>query len=236
MIMHLKRLTIDRNGLAEQFLDREDCIGIELGVAKGGYSKLLMESGKFKFFFGVDMYSDNHNTEEYIHALKNVGIYSQYKLFRMTFKDALNLFADESLDFVYIDGYAHTGEDGSEAIFDWAKKVKIGGVIAGHDYHEDWPLVIDAVNDFVIRSEFELNVTEVSVNPHGNDKYPSWIVVKTGPSKCEAKMEMVEIGKESGRRQKKKASGFGARLKRSAGILLGPGTTAFLNKMIRRIS
>ena len=229
-----KQLTIDRNSLPTHFLDRDELIGIELGVAKGGYSKFLVETGKFKHFFGVDMYADQHDTAQYISALKEVGIYSQYKLFRMTFKEALELFEDESLDFVYIDGYAHTGEEGGETIFDWARKVKVGGVIAGHDYHPEWPLVVDAVDDFVARSGLDLNVTEVAQDPHGSDKYPSWVVVKTKPTEHEALAEMVERGKKSDRRTTKKAPGFGARVKRAVAILLGPRVIAFLNKLRRR--
>jgi len=48
-------------------------IGIELGVARGIYSKRMIESGKFARFYGVDVYNDIHNTKEYITALKYVG-------------------------------------------------------------------------------------------------------------------------------------------------------------------
>ena len=227
-------ININRNRIVTHFFQHDGLIGIELGVAKGGYSKLLVESGKFQHFFGVDMYADHHDTAQYITALKAVGIFCNYKLFRMTFKDALELFEDESLDFVYIDGYAHTGEEGGETIFDWARKVKVGGVIAGHDYHPEWPLVVEAVNDFVTRSDLELNVTEVADDPHGSDQFPSWVVVKTKPTKHEALEEMVERGKKSDRRTKKKTPGFGARVKRAVAILLGPRVIAFLNKLRRR--
>jgi hypothetical protein len=48
-----------------KLLDVDNAIGIELGVAEGGYSKRMVESKKFKKFFGVDRYSDMHDTEEY---------------------------------------------------------------------------------------------------------------------------------------------------------------------------
>ena len=47
--------------------------------------------------------------------------------------EAVKDFEDGSLDFVYIDGnhdFLHATED----IWWWAKKVRNGGVIAGHDY------------------------------------------------------------------------------------------------------
>jgi glycosyltransferase involved in cell wall biosynthesis len=46
---------------------------------------------------------------------------------------AVTDFADESLDFVYIDGN-HQLKYVVEDIVEWTKKIKKGGIIAGHDY------------------------------------------------------------------------------------------------------
>jgi predicted O-methyltransferase YrrM len=43
-------------------------------------------------------------------------------------------FADESLDFVYVDGH-HSYRACLEDVKMWLPKVKVGGTIAGHDYH-----------------------------------------------------------------------------------------------------
>jgi hypothetical protein len=137
----------------------------------------MIDSRKFSHFFGVDAYADIHNIEEYKQAIKKIGLFSNYKLLRMKFSEAYDLFDDESLDFVYIDGYAHNGEEGGSTIFDWSKKVKIGGVISGDDYHKDWPLVIEAVDEFMKKSNFELYITtSTEDNPYCN--YPSWATIK----------------------------------------------------------
>ena len=152
-------------------------IGIELGVAGGVFSKRMVDSGKFKIFYGVDLYSDHHNTDEYKHALKHIGLDSDYRLLRMSFDEALNLFDDNYFDFIYFDGYAHTGEEGGKSFVDWYGKVKIGGVFAGDDYHEDWPLVKWAVNSLAKALNVELSVTgmrETSDFSH----YPSWFFIK----------------------------------------------------------
>ena len=47
--------------------------------------------------------------------------------------DAVKLIADEMLDFVYIDGN-HEFTSEANDIHEWGKKVKVGGIIAGHDY------------------------------------------------------------------------------------------------------
>ena len=158
-------------------LSGENNIGIELGVAKGDFSKKMILTNKFKRFYGVDMYNDTHDINEYKYALKNIGIEENYNLLRMTFDEAYSLFDDNFFDFIYIDGYAHTGEEGGETILKWYKKCKVGGIISGDDYHNDWPLVKWAVNDFVEQSNLKLFITD-KTETSGFSKYPSWFVVK----------------------------------------------------------
>ena len=160
-------------------LNGDKNIGIELGVAKGEFSKLMLESSAFRRFYGVDAYSDVHDTDEYIAALTNVGVEEvQYSLIRSNFASALDLFPDEYFDFIYIDGFAHTGEEGGKTLVDWYPKLKVGGVFAGDDYHQDWPLVVWAVNDFAIKVGCVLSVT--SVNGTSNySRYPTWYIQKS---------------------------------------------------------
>jgi hypothetical protein len=68
-------------------------------------------------------------------------------------------FPDKHFDFVYLDG-DHTYEYVLRDLFDFAAKVKDGGLILGHDYFEDEFAakenygVIGAVNTFLARSGF----------------------------------------------------------------------------------
>lgn len=154
-------------------------IGIELGVASGGYSKRMVESNKFSRFYGVDVYSDHHNTNEYCNTLKLIGVNNpKYCLLRMDFENAYGLFDDEFFDFVYIDGYAHTGEEGGKTIVDWYKKVKVGGILAGDDYHESWPLVVWAVNDIAKQLNVPVNLA-LRLDSAPFSHYPSWFIIKT---------------------------------------------------------
>jgi hypothetical protein len=154
-----------------------DNVGIELGVAGGDFSKRMVDSGKFKIFYGVDLYSDHHNTDEYKSALKIVGIERNYRLLRMSFDDALALFDDDYFDFIYFDGYAHTGEEGGKTFIDWYRKVKVGGIVAGDDYHDDWPLVKWAVNTFAKMLDLELSITGLTETTSFS-RYPSWFFTK----------------------------------------------------------
>lgn len=186
-------------------------VGIELGVAGGSFSARMVRSGRFRRFFGVDAYADGHGVREYRRALTEVGLLSDYALLRMTFAEALALFPDAFFDFVYCDGYAHTGEEGGRTLIDWYAKLKPGGVMAGDDYAPDsWPLVVWAVNDLVTQLDVPLMVTEhVSDEPY--NKYPSWYFVKPAggpaPTPCP---ELVLLAEEEAariddRRRKRRA-------------------------------
>lgn len=175
--------------------ERNELIGAELGVAGGEFSHRMVASGRFAEFFGVDMYADTHDVDQYKQALRRVGLRAPYKLLRMTFAEAWDLFEDESLDFIYIDGYAHSGQEGGETIWMWAQKVKVGGLIAGDDYHSDWPLVVEAVDRFAADTGFELLVTtevEKTVDYAG---HPSWAALKTGPTVLSPPADLLSRGK-----------------------------------------
>jgi len=65
---------------------------------------------------------------------------------RMTSMEAVELYADNSLDFVLIDG-SHAYEDVHADITRWMAKLKPGALIAGDDY--EWPGVKQAVNELL---------------------------------------------------------------------------------------
>jgi len=157
-------------------------VGIELGVAAGSFSKNIVASGKFHKVFGVDTYDDYyHHVEEYREALRTIGLLENYSLLRMSFDEARELFDDNTFDFIYVDGFAHTGQEGGKTLTDWWPALKVGGVMAGDDYHTDWPLVMWAVNEMAVQLGLELHITD-TVDSTSYNRYPSWYVVKTSES------------------------------------------------------
>lgn len=165
-------------------------VGIELGVAGGSFSARMVQSGRFRQFWGVDAYADRHNVREYRKALLATGLWSDYRLLRMTFDEALGLFPDGHFDFVYIDGYAHTGEEGGQTLVDWYPKLKPGGIFAGDDYAPDrWPLTVWAVNEVAWQLGVTVNVTE-HVTGEAFNKFPSWFFVR--PLSAPDRLEMPE--------------------------------------------
>ena len=65
---------------------------------------------------------------------------------KMTSDDAVHLFENESVDFVYIDGL-HTYEQITTDIKNYYPFVKKMGYIGGHDYTKEWNDTFKAVNN-----------------------------------------------------------------------------------------
>lgn len=205
-----------------RLLDKPDgAVGVELGVAAGGFSKRMVESGRFKRFFGVDMYADSHDTAQYKTALRSVGLMSPYSLLRMTFDEAYDLFEDESLDFIYIDGYAHSGQEGGDTIWKWSRKVRVGGVVAGDDYHPHWPLVTRSVDRFAADTGFELHHTTIVEPEVDYADFPSWALVKASSYWKEAPAEMVAEGKAAADRVARKRA-FSRRFETALKAMVSP--------------
>jgi hypothetical protein len=187
---------LKRNGFTPydlvQILRGSQNIGIELGVASGNFSKSLIDSSRFTRLYGVDVYRDHHDTPEYLRALVNVGIEKNYSLIRATFSEALQLFPDAFFDFIYVDGYAHLGEDGSQTLCDWYRKLKIGGIFCGDDYHDNWPLVKWAVNHIAFHAQTELTITD-GVEGEKNGRYPSWYLFKSRDATLEPDPHLKEL-------------------------------------------
>ena len=160
-------------------------IGIELGVAAGSFSARMVQSGRFARFYGVDAYSDGHSAREYKAALLATGLASNYRLLRLTFAQAVDLFPDESFDFIYVDGFAHSGLEGGRTLADWYPKLKPGGIMAGDDYDARvWPLVVWAVHEAAAQLGVDLSITDV-VQDETYNRFPSWSFSRpeTGPDR-----------------------------------------------------
>lgn len=84
--------------------------------------------------------------ETFTNNMKPVEGY--YHAVRTTSLDAAKLYDDRSLDLVFIDA-AHDYDNVKADILAWLPKVRLGGIISGHDYCGAWPGVIQAVNELI---------------------------------------------------------------------------------------
>lgn len=182
---HAQRLTAmtRRADLVE--LVRPGGVGIELGVAEGKFSALLLSRGRFAHLYSVDLYGGgHHDIREYRKALNNLEPYKdRNSLMRMKFNQALDLFPDEHFDFIFIDGFADTGEEGGATLYDWFPKLRPGGIFAGHDYDDRWPRVVGAVDEFVSQDPrftlFAINRDGKVIDPEDDyNRFGTWCLVK----------------------------------------------------------
>ena len=178
----------DRDGLALLFKEIDYITGAEIGVYSGLFSETLCKTIPNLELFCVDPwkkyegYNDVRGEQErydriYEQAKKRLAPFKCHLIKRFSV-DASKVIPDGSLDFVYIDGnhdYEHCVED----IAAWIKKVKIGGIISGHDFRH--------INSEVLRIHVLEAITAwtnaYQIAPwfilDKDKKAPSWIWVKT---------------------------------------------------------
>ena len=162
-----------------------NAVMVELGVYRGDNLALFAEALPQGHCYGVDSWLDhlqgrNRTTPSVKSAEAEKVAYDRFNsvrnvtLIKSDTLTAVRNFADESLDFVYIDA-DHTYNGCKDDIKAWYPKVKRGGIIAGHDYmtHVNDRVsfgVIEAVDEFVKSYDLTLHVTE--------DYPPTWIAQK----------------------------------------------------------
>lgn len=155
-------------------LNKKSFVAIELGVAKGEFSKQLLETYSEMYLFSVDAWAGDrgHDEREYIDTSKMLLPFKERNsIIRTYFENALFEFDDEFFDFVYIDGYAHTGQDGGKTLNDWWSKVSKGGIMAGHDYDTMYQETINTVDKFVKENDLKLHIVK-------EKPFSSWYVIK----------------------------------------------------------
>jgi len=158
----------------------EGAVGVELGVAAGDFSERILKQPHIGYLFSIDMWAGDrgHGVDQYREAIARLMPYNDRNtVMRMRFDEALHLFADESLDFIYVDGYAHDGELNGQTFREWYPKLKRGGFIAGDDYAAEWPLVVAAVDAFIAENDLELHVIDCHEDKW-NSMYPTWFAMK----------------------------------------------------------
>ncbi len=147
--------------------------GAELGVAAGWYSKHLVTSHMFQKFYCIDKWNDHHDEKERLFVQNTLGILPQVTILHESFESAVSKFEDNYFDFIYIDGYAHTGQDEGKTLIEWWPKLRTGGIFAGHDYCPvRWPKTYHQVNQFLQKKlGYKIHTTKELTDP-------SWYVLK----------------------------------------------------------
>ena len=168
-----------------QLKGRNNLVGAEIGIGEGAHASFFLRELDIDVVFLIDphtVYEDERmmvglekvegwekkahiNLDKYKHKIRWIKEKSA---------NAAKLIANDSLDFVYIDGN-HTYESVAEDISLYYPKVKKGGMLSGHDY--DYKSVKKAVDEFVGRENLKLHIEDMGPGQFSGKgmKYDWWI-------------------------------------------------------------
>lgn len=127
---------LDRRRLIQHLADHELFSGAEIGVDRGRFSEYMLRYNERTTLLLVDPWRWKLRGESrYQSTVRRMEPFAhRVHILRQDSYFAVMGVPDESLDFVYIDG-DHTFDFVMTDLIWWARKVKYGGVVAGHDYY-----------------------------------------------------------------------------------------------------
>lgn len=174
-----------RENIAELFGELGFNSGAEIGVRRGDYSERLCRNNPKLKLKSIDpwapfRYSSRARMDRYYEFAKKLLEPYGVEIIRKTSVDAAKDVPDSSLDFVYIDAM-HEFDYVITDIITWVPKVKVGGIISGHDYtpHTYFCGVQEAVNAYTREHEIK-KVYIVDGNVKGDHGIPSFFWVNKG--------------------------------------------------------
>lgn len=185
---------MSRDNLPALFTELGFTVGAEIGVDAGSYSLIICEGILKLKLYCVDSwtlypeYRDKFTQKKMDDALAlAISRLQKYDVeFINKFSmEAVKMFPDKSLDFVYIDAN-HEYPFVTQDIIHWSKKVRSGGVVAGHDYYETTtvdsrchviPAVVGYTWAYKIKPWFVVG-TKAKIEGQVRDGKRSWMWVK----------------------------------------------------------
>jgi predicted O-methyltransferase YrrM len=144
--------------------------GAEIGVGEGHNAKTMLCTLDFERLHLVDTFAGETPPNSYEKSLRILSPFMdkvQYHI--MPSAEAAPKFADGSLDFVYIDA-DHSYQYVLQDCRAWWPKVKVGGIMAGHDWSIDD--IKRAVREFAAANNLEIFIEETDES--------DWIIFKKG--------------------------------------------------------
>lgn len=152
-------LPFDRRELIRIFAELGYKTGVEIGVNNGRFAQFMCENIPDLRYWGIDPYCRYDDfmlarTATMKHCLQKAS--GKLVPFNATIIEdfsalAYQKFKNSSVDFVYVDGN-HTFNYVFMDILLWLPKIKVGGVMSGHDYIIADECNVVAAVDFCIKS------------------------------------------------------------------------------------
>ena len=183
-----------RTDLAKLFTKLDFKVGAEIGVMRGKYSEVLCKSNPGVKLYAIDAWEDYSDftdfnrypnvakilSEMYEQTVRRLALFN-CEIIKKTSMEAVKDFKDGSLDFVYIDAN-HRYEYVLEDIDAWTKKVRKGGIVAGHDFNEGMSRlqngVVQAIKDYIHSSKIPYVYVLGKRWSRQRDENRSWFFIK----------------------------------------------------------
>jgi hypothetical protein len=148
---------------------KKDLVGVEIGVLAGLHAETMLLALPIKKLYLVDPYEPyvEKGSLVSIETLKKAENRARERLSRFRFRtifvkrnsSEIAKHIPDNLDFVYIDGN-HEYEFVKADIETYYPKMKIGGVIGGHDFYGSYLSVVRAVMEFSKKKNIELHTDD----------------------------------------------------------------------------
>jgi len=166
-----------RDALAELFAELGYTLGAEIGVCRGHYSETLCKKNPRLKLLCVDPWAPYALRTEQVqqaHCDEATARLAKYDvtIIKKASMEAVKDVADGSLDFVYIDA-DHLFESVILDIIHWSRKVRVGGIVSGHDYCCDYQSGVMAAVDAYVKGT-GIQTWYVTIHDHS----PSWLWLK----------------------------------------------------------
>lgn len=132
-----------------KFLTSKGLLGqaVEVGTHRADFAVTLLRSWNGNVLYCIDpwctppgyeeqhkrLWGSGNRDADYDLAVNRLSGYGNVLIHRKTSKQAIPVFIEDSLDFVYIDG-DHRPQHVLHDLTNWWAKIKPGGILAGHDF------------------------------------------------------------------------------------------------------
>lgn len=163
-----------RTAFIQMLAERGVKLGVEIGTDHGQYAEQLCKGipglrlhciDPWTPYIEGDQIHDQNNMDEIYNEAKRRLSFYNCNIWKETSMEAVRRITDNSLDFIFIDGnheYKYVLED----ITEWTKKVKPGGIVAGHDYK------VDTVNNYGVIEAVQKYTKDNHIAP--------WFILRAG--------------------------------------------------------
>lgn len=154
---------------------------VEVGTDIGMFARSFLDRWRGHWLICVDPYTDyaerpyDRTIDAMIAVQALMPHYGRFRFVRDRSPDAIGAVMQmiKAPEFCYIDG-SHLHDDVLNDIEAWWEVLAPGGLIAGHDFDETHPGVMEAVTDFAMERDLVVRLTH-------EEQMPSWYVYRQEP-------------------------------------------------------